>query len=580
MTGTYSVTATFTGACAGTVLTQTQTVQVGPPSVFAGSGSIDGSGTGNFDTFCPGTAFRVAASPIGAGISYRWSGPNSFTSTTQSFTLTNATAAMSGAYSVTATFTGGCSNTAVASVIIATPIIYVTSRTVGINPVNTWAFCPGAAFELSVSPSNGASITYQWRGPNGFTSTAPSFTLTNATATMTGAYSVTATYSGACLGTSTSSGYVEIGINVPSIITSRTLNSPNYPTTLTASGCRGYEEQVIWSTGVGGNTIIVAPAQSMTYSAVCRLINGGCGGAPSNVVSVTVTNAPPVDLRLSMLVSTRTPEVNKPVRVTVLVENRSNQDATNVQWRCRLPSYLSFVAQEPGVVHAAGVVTGNPAIIADNSTLPFSFTVMPTINARYRLASQISMADNPDPEATPNYGTNSGQKYVAWADFRTTGAAIDTTLSSPEPNPARLPPVASNQPTVAAGFSDLSLGIQTSTLTPALNGEITVTVRIASQGYYFEERAQVRCQLPVGMSFVSSSDFTASGNVLTSTSRTVYTYGSTSLTFRARVNQPGQATIQAEIFSMGRPDHDSTPNNGYDNGEDDTAQVSLRTLMQ
>jgi len=281
-----------------------------------------------------------------------------------------------------------------------------------------------------------------------------------------------------------------------------------------------------------------------------------------------------------MLVSTRTPEVNKPVRVTVLVENRSNQDATNVQWRCRLPSYLSFVAQEPGVVHAAGVVTGNPAIIADNSTLPFSFTVMPTINARYRLASQISMADNPDPEATPNYGTNSGQKYVAWADFRTTGAAIDTTLSSPEPNPARLPPVASNQPTVAAGFSDLSLGIQTSTLTPALNGEITVTVRIASQGYYFEERAQVRCQLPVGMSFVSSSDFTASGNVLTSTSRTVYTYGPTSLTFRARVNQPGQATIQAEIFSMGRPDPDSTPDNGYDNGEDDTAQVSLRTLMQ
>lgn len=169
---------------------------------------------------------------------------------------------------------------------------------------------------------------------------------------------------------------------------------------------------------------------------------------------------------------------------------------------------------------------------------------------------------------------------MAWADFRTTGATANVVLSSPEPNPAILPPVASNQPVVATGFSDLSLGILTSTLTPALNGEVTVTVRITSRGYYFEEQAQVRCQLPPGMSFMSSSDFTALGNILTSASRSVYTYEPTALTFRARVNQPGQATIQTEIFSAGRPNPDSAPNIGYENGEDDTAQISLRTVVQ
>ena len=577
MSGPYSVTATFTGGCTGVVLTKTQTIQVGTPAVYAGSGNVGSNATQSTNTFCPGSAFRVEAFPVGPGISYRWSGPNSFTSLAQSFTLTNATAVLTGAYSLTVTFAEGCTNTAAANVAIGTPSVYATSRTVGANPVYSTAFCSESSFQISASSSGDATATYQWRGPNGFTSTAPSFTLTNATAAMTGTYSVTATYSGACSGTASASTYVRIGVNTPLVTASNAFVAPNQTVTLMASGCDSFNEQTIWSTGATGNTLIVTPAQSMTYSAVCRLNNGGCNGATSNIISVTVTNAPPVDLRIAMQLSTRTPDVNKPVVVTVFLENRSNQDATGVRWRCRLPGAVAFVAREPGVAFFEGVVTGNPAMVAANSTLPFSFTVMPTTNATYRLASQIIASDNPDPDATPDYGTNSGQKYVATVDFRTTGATTNLVFSSPEPNPAQLPPVASNQPTVAEGFSDLSLGIQTSTLTPTLNGEVVVTIKVASRGYYFEEQAQVRCQLPPGISFISSSDFTASGNVLTSASRTVYSYAFTSLAFRARITQPGQLTILAEIFSAGRPDPDSTPNNGYDNGEDDTAQISLRT---
>ncbi len=580
MAGTYSVTATFTGACAGVILTKTQTIQVGSPVVYAGSGNLGSNTTQGSNTFCPGSAFRVEAFPTGTGISYRWSGPNSFTSTAQSFTLTNALPAMSGAYSLTVTFPEGCTSAAVANVTIGTPTVYATSRTAGPNPINTSTFCLGSAFEVSAATSASATVAYRWSGPNGFTSTAQTFTLTSATAAMTGMYSVTATFSGACSGQTMASIYIRVGVNTAVVTTPRTLVNPNDPVLLTASGCDSYTERVIWSTGSDGRTLLVTPSQSTTYSAVCRLIYGGCDGPASNGIAITVTNAPPVNLRLSMQLSTRTPEINKPVGVTVLIENQSNQDATGVQWRCRLPGALLFVEQEAGIVYSDGVVNGGPVLVSANSTLAFSFTVAPTANATYRLASQITVADNPDPEATPDFGTNSGQKYVAWADFRTTGATANVVFSSPEPNPAILPPVASNQPVVAAGFSDLSLGIQTSTLTPVLNGEVTVTVRIASRGYYFDEQAQVRCQLPPGISFVSSSDFTASGAILTSVTRSVYTYEPTALTFRARVNQPGQTTLQAEIVSAGRPDPDSTPNNGYDTGEDDTAQISLRTIMQ
>lgn len=570
MSGAYSLTVTFPGGCSGTAVAS---ITIGTPSVFAYSGATNGTTFSNSSTLCAGSDFRVFTSTY-PGATYQWSGPNGFTSTAPSFTLTNATPAMSGAYSLTVTLPGGCSGTAVASVMLGTPSVFASSYTVGPAPVYSRNFCPGSAFRLDASSSGTA--TYQWTGPNGFTSSGQSITLTNATTAMTGIYSVTATFSGACSGTSTGSVYVKIGANTPVVTASGTFTGPNQPITLTASGCDSYDEQTVWSTGAIGSTLLVSPAQSMTYSAVCRLNNGGCSGPSSNVISVTVTNAPPVDLRLSMQLDTRTPDVNRPVVVTVLLENRSNQDATGVQWRCRLPGSLAFTTQEPGVVYLDGVVSSNPVPVAANSILPFSFTVTPTTNATYRLASQITASDNPDPDATPDFGTNSGQKYVAWADFRTSGATTTLVLSSPEPNPARLPPVASNQPIVEYGYTDLSLALETNTLTPRIGEDVLVTVRLSSRGYFFEEPARVHCLLPPGMTFVSSSDFTASGSELISTTRSAYTYQATSFSFRARFATPGAATLQAEIFGATHPDVDSTPNNGYDTGEDDTATVSLR----
>ena len=47
-------------------------------------------------------------------------------------------------------------------------------------------------------------------------------------------------------------------------------------------------------------------------------------------------------------------------------------------------------------------------------------------------------------------------------------------------------------------------------------------------------------------------------------------------TFVARVTSSGQLLNQAQITQATQADPDSTPNNGYTNGEDDTARIELR----
>lgn len=172
--GTYTVTASI-GSCTSTATT---TVVVNPgPTLTAGSNS----------PICSGNTLGLTSGSTASGVSFAWTGPNSFSSGLQNPTITNTTTAAGGTYTVTAT-AGGCSTTGTVSVTVnETP----AALTAGSNS----AICAGNALNLT-SSSTTAGVSYAWSGPNSFSSAVQNPTIASATTAATGTYTVTATANG------------------------------------------------------------------------------------------------------------------------------------------------------------------------------------------------------------------------------------------------------------------------------------------------------------------------------------------------------------------------------------------------
>ncbi|HEV2721585.1 MAG TPA: IPT/TIG domain-containing protein [Thermoanaerobaculia bacterium] len=168
--GTYSV--TLSNGCTSAAGTTTVVVNSAPATPTASNaGPVCGGGT------------IALFTPTVAGATYAWSGPNGFASALQNPTKANATAADAGTYSVTVTVNGCISAAGTTSVTVntlATPA-----------PSNGGPYCEGATVSLSTPAVAGA--TYAWTGPNGFTSTSRTPTITFAGPSASGAYSVTVT---------------------------------------------------------------------------------------------------------------------------------------------------------------------------------------------------------------------------------------------------------------------------------------------------------------------------------------------------------------------------------------------------
>jgi len=184
--GTYSVTQTVLG-CISPVATTEVTVNPIPATPVAGSNS----------SLCAGQTLSLTASTI-SGAVYNWTGPNSFTSTTQDPVISPAGTSESGTYSVYVSVLG-----------CAGPLSTVN---VTINPIpaapaasNNSSLCAGQTLNLIANP--GGAI-YNWTGPNGFTSSQQNPSITNSSTLATGDYSVTQTV----LGCTSSEGITSVTI--------------------------------------------------------------------------------------------------------------------------------------------------------------------------------------------------------------------------------------------------------------------------------------------------------------------------------------------------------------------------------
>ena len=143
------MTATVAG-CPSAAGTTTVVVNPIPSAPTAGSNS----------PVCAGGTINLTASVI-AGATYSWTGPNGFTSTLQNPSITNATVAMAGTYSVTATVSGCIGAAGTTAVVInptVAPSVSITSTSTSI--CNT----AGTPVTFTATPTNGgAAPTYQWQ---------------------------------------------------------------------------------------------------------------------------------------------------------------------------------------------------------------------------------------------------------------------------------------------------------------------------------------------------------------------------------------------------------------------------------
>ena len=263
----YKVIVTGVGGCVDSAFVQ---VNVNPkPTVTAST---------NAPT-CVGQTLMLFANPNGAG-SYSWSGPAGFTSTIQNPVINNITLINNGMYIVTATNPGGCyaKDTVIVSGINATPVISLNGN---------FNLCQGDTLQFNLLPSG---MTYQWTGPNGFTSTMQNPQINNVTPADAGNYMVVVTNSSNCSASTQATVSVDTQPNLSLSGSNQVCQGNAISITTLPNGLSSYQ----W-TGPNGYTstnqhVLITNAQNTNSG--WYVLHTGNGGNCSSKDSIYVTVNP------------------------------------------------------------------------------------------------------------------------------------------------------------------------------------------------------------------------------------------------------------------------------------------------
>lgn len=294
---------------------------------------------------------------------------------------------------------------------------------------------------------------------------------------------------------------------------------------------------------------------------------------PTNKFQLGIPPQPPrADLSLSMQTSQRVVRVGETLTVQIRVQNTGPDPATNVQIQNRLPANLSVVSTS-GLTNNGTALTGTISQIASGGITVLSFQAQAIAEGTFRNAAEIIQSGTTDPDSQPGTGTRTGQDDETGTEWRTLQPGI-ALFESPNPNQILLPPVQSNQPTPDPAAADLSLKLVVNNRTPVLNEVISYSLIITNAGGATANSIAVGAVLPASLSYVSG--LSAAGQTVTGTIGSLAVGSSTVLVFQARITALGEAITKAQITAATPTDSDSTPNNGTENGEDDTAWVGVR----
>lgn len=233
---------------------------------------------------CEGDTLELNVSSL-PGASYAWTGPNGFSSSQQNPRIPAATVTASGLYSLIVT-QNGCASQPIQ--VQATVNAYPGAPTAGSNsPV-----CQGNNLQLTASTIGGAS--YNWTGPNSFTSSAQNPIRSNFNLSDTGFYYVQANVGGCA---SPLDSVLVSGTPAPSTPgaisgnTGACINSTNEIYSIASvPGASSYTWTVpagaSISSGQGSNSITVN--WGTTSGNICVTANSSCGTSNQSCISVTL----------------------------------------------------------------------------------------------------------------------------------------------------------------------------------------------------------------------------------------------------------------------------------------------------
>lgn len=158
--GDYSVTITNAYSC---VLSATTSVRIGTKLQTLNV-------LGNVSVCFNGIISLSVLTSLETGMSYSWTGPNSFTSTEANIsrsaftTVNNTTTYNNGIYTVEASNTAGCTGTASVAISVGNPPNILPA------PLSaTGSTCEGVSYNIEWAIRGANFRSYSWSGPNGFT---------------------------------------------------------------------------------------------------------------------------------------------------------------------------------------------------------------------------------------------------------------------------------------------------------------------------------------------------------------------------------------------------------------------------
>ncbi len=232
---------------------------------------------------CVGNTLQLNAGNI-SGATYNWSGPAGFTASTQNPIVTNVSLANAGTYTASVTV-NGCAGPSATVNAVVNPLP---------GPVNISSTGPACiADPLTITADAVPSASYQWSGPNGFSSTDRTFVIPSMSTSTAGTYQLVIAVAG-CTGS-------------PNLIDATLKPTPNPPTIDAVSPVCENGTLVLSAGSISGATYswsgpagFVSNAQSPAISSITAAMAGnyavnilvnGCRSA-NNIVNVVVNPLP------------------------------------------------------------------------------------------------------------------------------------------------------------------------------------------------------------------------------------------------------------------------------------------------
>ncbi|GAB4024354.1 sialate O-acetylesterase [Spirosoma koreense] len=338
-----------------------------------------------------------------------------------------------------------------------------------------------------------------------------------------------------------------------------------------------YSGPNVWSTG--GTAASIMATTPGVYSVQAKNPVYGCLSGPvSNTIGLATTA-----LKLDLLSSRKVVAMNDTVSYQLKVTNNSGCDAGEITLENRLPlnmRYVSTGSSSLTLINADAygnykMISGLFNSIPAGQSVSAKYVARLTAAGTYINAAEIITTTNDEEGASPGNGTNNGEIDESRTTVQTSTGSQTVYVS---PNPNQQGNTQPTQPMPGANEADLSLSLQSVDRVVTVGQIVSFTITVANRGKLTATNVSVVDLLPVGLRFVSSpSGINANESRLSIGLSAIPAGTAMSVEFKAQVTSQGTLTNSAQITASDQYDSDSTPNNGFANGEDDQATIDLRT---